>query len=114
MEEGTTYVGMDVHKRTIAVSVRFPGWGFDERTIPHEAMPSPKRFDDVHRGLAAPFLVRRSTCTPFSPNDYEENSCERPHEKRQHRSQNPLPGSIHTARRGLDRPWNARSKKIGN
>jgi hypothetical protein len=28
---------MDVHKRTIAVSVRFPGEGFDERTIPHEA-----------------------------------------------------------------------------
>jgi transposase len=37
MGEGTTYVGMDVHKRTIAVSVRFPGGGFDERTIPHEA-----------------------------------------------------------------------------
>ena len=37
MEEGTTYVGMDVHKRTIAVSVRFPGGGCDERTIPHEA-----------------------------------------------------------------------------
>ena len=25
MDEGTTYVGMDVHKRTITVSVRFPG-----------------------------------------------------------------------------------------
>jgi hypothetical protein len=25
MEEGTTFVGMDVHKRTIAVSVRSPG-----------------------------------------------------------------------------------------
>ena len=37
MEEGTTYVGMDVHKRTIAVSVRFPGGGRDERTIPYEA-----------------------------------------------------------------------------
>jgi transposase len=37
MGEGTTYVGMDVHRRTIAVSVRFPGGGFDERTIPHEA-----------------------------------------------------------------------------
>ena len=37
MEEGTTYVGMDVHKRTIAVSVRFPGGGCDERTIPYEA-----------------------------------------------------------------------------
>ena len=36
MEEGTTYVGMDVHKRTIAVTVRFPGGGRDERTIPHE------------------------------------------------------------------------------
>ena len=24
MDEGTTYVGMDVHKRTIAVSVRYP------------------------------------------------------------------------------------------
>ena len=24
MDEGTTYVGMDVHKRTIAVAVRFP------------------------------------------------------------------------------------------
>jgi len=37
MDEGTTYVGMDVHKRTIAVSVRFPDGGCDERTIPHEA-----------------------------------------------------------------------------
>ena len=36
MNEGTTYVGMDVHKRTIAVAVRFPDGGFDERTIPHE------------------------------------------------------------------------------
>jgi hypothetical protein len=36
MEEGTTYVGMDVHKRTIAVAVRYPGGGRDERTIPHE------------------------------------------------------------------------------
>ena len=32
MDEGTTYVGMDVHKRTIAVSVRSPGGGRDERT----------------------------------------------------------------------------------
>ena len=36
MEEGTTHVGMDVHKRTIAVSTRHPGGGRDERTIPHE------------------------------------------------------------------------------
>lgn len=36
MDEGTTYVGMDVHKRTIAVAVRFPDGGFDERTVPHE------------------------------------------------------------------------------
>ena len=36
MEEGTTYVGMDVHKRTIAVMVRYPGGGRDERTIPYE------------------------------------------------------------------------------
>jgi len=28
---------MDVHKRTIAVAVRYPGGGRDERTIPHEA-----------------------------------------------------------------------------
>ncbi len=32
MEEGATYLGMDVHKRTIAVSVRFPGGGCEERT----------------------------------------------------------------------------------
>jgi hypothetical protein len=32
-----THVGMDVHKRTIAVSIRFPDGGCDERTIPHEA-----------------------------------------------------------------------------
>ena len=37
MEEGITYVGMDVHKCTIAVSVRFPDGRRDERTIPHEA-----------------------------------------------------------------------------
>ncbi len=37
MEEGATYVGMDVQKRTIAVSIRYPGGGRDERTIPHEA-----------------------------------------------------------------------------
>jgi len=37
MDKGTTHVGMDVHKRTIAVSVRFPGGGCDDRTIPHEA-----------------------------------------------------------------------------
>jgi len=36
MEEGATYVGMDVHKRTIAVSIRYRGGGLDERTIPHE------------------------------------------------------------------------------
>jgi hypothetical protein len=36
MDEGTTYVGMDVHKRTIAVSIRFPDGTRDERTIPHE------------------------------------------------------------------------------
>ena len=36
MEEGTTHVGMDVHKRTIAVMVRYPGGGRDERTIPYE------------------------------------------------------------------------------
>jgi len=32
MGEDITYVGMDAHKRTIAVSVRSPGGGFDERT----------------------------------------------------------------------------------
>ena len=37
MDKGTTYVGMDVHKRTIAVSIRYPGGGRDERTIPHAA-----------------------------------------------------------------------------
>ena len=36
MDEGTTYVGMAVHGRTIAVSVRFPDGRHDERTIPHE------------------------------------------------------------------------------
>ena len=36
MDEGTTYVGMDVHKRTIAVSIRLPDGTRDERTIPHE------------------------------------------------------------------------------
>ena len=36
MVKDTTYVGMDVHKRTIAVAVCFPDGGFDERTIPHE------------------------------------------------------------------------------
>ena len=36
MDECTAYVGMDVHKRTIAVSVRFPNEGRDEPTIPHE------------------------------------------------------------------------------
>ncbi len=36
MDEGTTHVGMDVHKRTIAVSIRFPDGTRDERTIPHE------------------------------------------------------------------------------
>jgi len=36
MDEGTTHVGMGVHKRTIAVSVRQPDGGCDEGTIPHE------------------------------------------------------------------------------
>jgi transposase len=36
MDKDTTYVGMDVHKRTISVSVRYPDGGCDERTIPHE------------------------------------------------------------------------------
>ena len=36
MDKGTTYVGMDVHKRTISVWVRFPDGGFDERMVPHE------------------------------------------------------------------------------
>ena len=36
MDECTTYVAMDVHKRTIAVSIRFPDGTRDERTIPHE------------------------------------------------------------------------------
>lgn len=36
MDEGTTYIGLEVHKRTIAVAVRFPDGGVAERTIPHE------------------------------------------------------------------------------
>lgn len=36
MDKDITYVGMDVHRRTIAVSVRYPDGGLDERTIPHE------------------------------------------------------------------------------
>ena len=36
MEEGTPYVGMDDHKRTSAVSIRFPDGTRDQRTIPHE------------------------------------------------------------------------------
>jgi transposase len=37
MEQGTTYVGLDVHKRAIAISVRWPGGGESEtRTIPNE------------------------------------------------------------------------------
>jgi transposase len=37
MKKGTTYVGLDVHKRTIAISVRWPGVAEpEERVIPHE------------------------------------------------------------------------------
>lgn len=37
MKKGTTYVGMDVHKRSIAVAVRWPGGGEVEvRTLPNE------------------------------------------------------------------------------
>lgn len=37
MEKGTTYVGLDVHKRSIAISVRWPGVAEPEgRSIPHE------------------------------------------------------------------------------
>jgi transposase len=37
MEQGTTYVGLDVHKRGIAISVRWPGGGeAEQRTIPNE------------------------------------------------------------------------------
>lgn len=37
MKKGTTYVGMDVHKRSIAVAVRWPGGGEAEvRTLPNE------------------------------------------------------------------------------
>lgn len=37
MEKGTTYVGLDVHKRSIAISVRWPGvMEPEQRTIPNE------------------------------------------------------------------------------
>lgn len=36
MEKGTTYVGMDVHKRSIALALRDPSGTLSEQTIPHE------------------------------------------------------------------------------
>ena len=56
MDEGTTYVGMDVHKRTIAVSVRFPDGGCDERTIPHEARSVNRLVRKMKREVSGPIL----------------------------------------------------------
>ena len=36
MEKGTTYVGVDVHKRSIALAMRDPSGAVSEQTIPHE------------------------------------------------------------------------------
>ena len=36
MEKGTPYVGMDVHKRSIALAMRDPSGAVSEQTIPHE------------------------------------------------------------------------------
>ena len=36
MEKGTTHVGMDVHKRSIALALRDPSGAVSEQTIPHE------------------------------------------------------------------------------
>ncbi len=56
MEEGTTYVGMDVHKRTIAVSIRFPDGGRDERTIPHETRAVNRFVQKMKREAPGPIL----------------------------------------------------------
>lgn len=36
MEEGTTFVGLDVHKRSIAVAIREPGREVREERLPNE------------------------------------------------------------------------------
>jgi hypothetical protein len=36
MEKGTPYVGMDVHKRSIALALRHPSGTVSEQTIPYE------------------------------------------------------------------------------
>jgi transposase len=56
MEQGTTYVGMDVHKRTIAVSIRFPDGGCDERTIPHGAKSVNRLVRKLKREARGPIL----------------------------------------------------------
>ena len=51
MEKGTTHVGMDVHKRSIAVSMRSPEGVVSERTIPNEPKAIARWIRKVQREL---------------------------------------------------------------
>jgi len=55
MEKGTTYVGLDVHKRAIAISVRWPGGReAEQRTIPNEPRAVARWIRKMKREIPGP------------------------------------------------------------